>query len=711
MVLPSPEEKYLPINQHTKRRHPGMRIGLQKMRMQYSDHLRPFYGVLGFGPESDFLDGTIYRFPFRKPRCGCGLVPDDLIINAESAQVLMEDYFTEAKRSLLFMTRITTIEFRIQNANTLEWKVTTTRSPTEGIILGGTVEQVFIESRQLSPSLSIVNDEWRLALREIPDILIPKRLQVTRKEHKLKALCGIAALVSHRYTGSEFDGRLFSHPPFSWSSKLPVHVQASFIGSSRHPIPIVDVIHHTGSEWNLWILKHGVVDLYLDFLQYLADGFGELAFKFWPPHEGVPGSISDTLGRDFWRKVPESELKLFAVGEQKSAIDLRFVGVDQNWTRKTLSITEVIFDFLEPKYSDILRTLLNRLGVKNIVNPTEVISKALPQYLEGVTQIGPPYVSSLLRGNPTVDVLHEIWAADGYSFHRLGPFLEFMTKKPGPNPDILTDCRIVPLANLTLGTLGNPDIPGISNYYISQRGALGLFDYAPGLMVHTDLPQAMVDILLKLGLNVSILPFSDLPKLFENVVESDKISITFHYFLLKFWVAVRYEYEGKSKYDKTILSNLPVYSATVNGRLQAISPDEFESLPAIISPDDEEESAMCSTLTALYLVDGRTVSTVMHKAEQLTNPVGLMRFITSLEKMAKLKHKTAEAFFPLLLELEHITASNSTLITKQNILTCEVGFKRTRQKSCVKTSFGEPSLCYVDPEVSSLMAYDEWKVG
>lgn len=711
MVLLSPEEKYLPINGHTKRRHPGMRIGLQKMRMQYSDHLRPFYGVLGFGPESDFLDGTIYRFPFKKPRCGCELVPDDLIIDAESAQVLMEDYFTEAKSSLLFMTRITTIEFRIQNANTLEWKVSTTRSRTEGIILGGTVEQVFIESRQLSHSLSIVNDEWRLALREIPDISIPKRLQVTQKEHRLKPLCGIAALVSHRYIGSEFDGRLFSHSPFSWSSKLPVHVQASFIGSPRHPIPIVDTIHHTRSEWNLWILKHGVVDLYLDFLQYLADGFGELAFRFWPPHEGVPGSISDTLGKDFWRKIPESELKLFTVGEQKPVINLRFVGVGQDRTRKTLSITEVIFDFLEPKYSDILRALLSRLGVKNIVNPVEVMSKALPQYLEGVTQIGPLFVSSLLRGNPKVDVLHQIWTADGYSFHRLGPFLEFMTKKPGPNPDILTDCQIVPLANLTLGTLGNPDIPGISNYYISQRGALGLFDYAPGLVVHPDLPQAMVDIFLKLGLNVSILPFSDLPRLFADVVESDKISITFHYFLLKFWVAVRYEYEGKSEYDKTILSNLPVYSATVNGRLQAISPDEFESLPAIISPDDEEESAMCSTLTALYLVDGRTISTVMHKAEQLTNPVGLMRFITSLEKMAKLKHKTAEAFFPSLLEPKHITASNSTLIIRQNILTREVGFKKTRQKSCVKTSFGEPSLCYIDSEVSALMAYDEQKVG
>lgn len=678
--------------------------------MQYPDHLRPFYGVLGFGPESDFLDGTIYRFPFRKPRCGCGLVPDDLIIDAERALVLMEDYFTEAKRSLLFITRITTIEFRIQNANTLEWKVSTTRSPTKGIILGGTVEQIFIESRQLTPSLSIVNDEWRLALREIPDISIPKRLQVTRKEQGLKALCGIAALVSHQYTSSEFDGRFFSHCHFSWSSKLPVHAQAPVIGTSRHSIPIRDVIHHTISEWNLWILKYGVVDLYLDFLQYLADGFGELAYKFWPPHEGVPGSISDTLGKDFWRKVSKSELKLFTVREHKPAIDLRFVGVGQDWTRKTLRITEVIFDFLEPKYSDILRVLLSRLGVNNIVSPTEVMLKALPQYLEGVAKIGPPYVSGLLRGHPRVNVLHEIWTADGYSFHRLGPFLEFMTNKPGPNPDILTDYQIVPLANLTLGTLGNPDIPVISRYYVSQRGELGLFDYAPGLIVHPDLPQAMVDILLKLGLNVSILPFSDLPRLFADVVESDKISIPFHCFLLKLWVAVRYEYEGNPKYDKMILSNLPVYSATVNGRLQAISPDEFESLPAIISPDDEEESAMCSNLTALYLVDGRTVSTVMQKVEQLTNPVGLMRFITSLEKMAKLKHKTTEAFF-LSLELEHITASNPTLIIRQNILTCEIGFKKTHQKSGVKTSSGEPSPCYIDSEVSALMAYDEWKVG
>lgn len=622
--------------------------------MQYPDHLRPFYGVLGFSSESDFLDGTIFRFPFRKPGCGCGLVSDSLIIDPERALLLMVDYFTEAKRSLLFLNYITTIEFRIKGSKIPEWEVTNTRGLTEGTILNGIVKQLFIESRQLSPSLSTTKDEWRLTLRELPDGSVPKGLRATRKEYRLKPQCGIAVLVSHRYTSPEFNGQFFSRLPLGWPSKLPVHVQASFIVTGQQP----DLIHPSRSEWNLWILEHGVVDLYLDFLQYLAHNFGELAFKFWPPHEDVPNSISDKLAKEFWRKVPKSDLKLFTVGEHKSAIGLRFVGADQERARKTLRLTDVIFDFLEPKYSNILRVLLDKLGVENIVNPTEVMSRVLQQDLEGVTRISPPYISSLLRAHRNVDLLHEIWTADNYSFHRLGPFLEFMTESPGPNSDILTDCRIVPLANLTLGTLGSPGISGAPKYYTSQKGMLDLFDYAPGLVIHPDLSQAVVNFLLKLGLNVSILPFSDLPRLFADVAEIDKVSTTFHYFLLKFWFVVRYEYEGQSTHDKIILSSLPVYSATVNGRLQAISPDEFESLPAIISPDDEGESAMCSKFTALYLVDRRTVPTVMQKSEKLTTPIGLMRFIRSLGKMAKLKHKTAEAFFPLCLELEHITVSN-----------------------------------------------------
>lgn len=676
--------------------------------MQYPDHLRPFHGVLGFNSESDFLDGTIFRFPFRKPGRGCRLVPDHLIIDPERALVLMVDYFTEAKRSLLFLNYITTIEFRIKGSETPEWEVTATRGLAEGAILNGIVEHLFIESRQLSPSLSITNDEWRLALREVPGGSVPNGLQATRKKHRLETRCGIAVLVSHRNTSPEFDGRFFSRLPMRWSSKLPVHVQAPFLVTGQQP----DVIHPTRSGWNLWILEYGVVDLYLDFLQYLAHNSGELAFKFWPPHRDVPNSISDKLAREFWRKVPKSDLKLFPVVEHKSAIDLCFVGADQVRARKTLRLTDVIFDFLEPKYSNILRVLLDKLGAKNIVSPTEVMSRAFQQDLEGVVWIGPPYVSSILRAHPNVDVLHEIWTADDYSFHRLGPFLEFMTKSPGPNSDILTDCRILPLANLTLGTLGTPSISGVSKYYVSQKGTLNLFDYAPDLAIHPDISQAVVNFLLKLSLNVSILPFSDLPRLFANVVEIDKVSTTFHCFLLKFWFVVQYEYEGQPKYDKTILSHLPVYSATVNGQLQAISPDEFESLPAIISPDDEGESAMCSKFTTLYLVDRRTVPTVMQKSERLTTPIGFMRFIRSLCKMAKLKHKTAEAFFPLFLELEHIMVSNQSIpIIRQDIFTSRAGFKKTCHKGCVKTSIGESPLRCFDSEDSAPMAYYERKAG
>lgn len=651
MALLSPEEKYLPLNRHTKRRHTGMKISLQKMRKQYTDHLKPFYGVLGFGPESEFLEGTIFRLPFRKPGSGSGLVPDNLIIDADSALVLMVNYFADAKISLLFLAGITTVEFRTKDRNSPEWKISVIRGPAEGIILDGTVEQIFIESRQRSSTPSMANDEWRLARCEVSDALVPKNLRATQKEHDLNTQCGIAALVSHRYTGSRFDGQLFSSLPFTWPSMLPVHIQAPFAftdgeGSSPPEEGVQD-------GWNSWVLEHGVVDLYLDFLEYLSSAFGELSFKFWPPHEGTPGSLSDKLRKTFWRKLSGCHLKLFPVKENKPGtpiLGLSPVRVNQGLTRETLSLNEVIFDFLEPKYSSILRALLDRLGVKNIVSPTEVMSKAL-QDLEGITKINPPYISSLLRGNPKADALREIWAADDYSFDRLGPFLEFMIKGPTPSSDVFIECRILPLADLTLGTLRNPCVHGVSSYYIAQRGTLNLFDYAPGLVVHPDVSQATANIILKLGLNVSILPLSDFPRLFASVSESDKISPRLHCFLLKFWVAIRYEYEGR---PKAVLSNLPVYSATVNGQLQAISPDEFESLPAIVSPDDEGESAICSKLPALYLVDRRTVSTTMQKTEQFSASVGLMRFITSLGKLAKLKHKNTDAFFLLFLEQEHI---------------------------------------------------------
>lgn len=663
LIVPnSPEGKYLPLNRDTRRRHTLMKIGLQKMQKHYPDHLKPYYGVLNFGPTSHRLEGTIFRFPFRTSTSKSSLVPDNRIIDAGDALKLIREYFSDAKISLLFLTRVTAVEFRLRGSETAEWEVTTTRSPVEGKIRGGFIEKLFVESRQLSPSQvqSITNDEWRLAHCDVSEALVPKALGDTQNEHGLKTRCGIAALISHQYGCPEFNGRFFGALPFRWPSKLPVHVHASFIvAGGRNLIPLTERTREKGSEWNLWILECGVVELYLNFLQHLARYFGKFALRFWPSHEDDSNPLSDKLGKQFWGRVPRSDLKLFTI--EKRALRAPVLGIGFLETggyraQKSLLMKEVIFDFLELKESDLLCALLDQLGKKNIVRPTGVMSKALQQPgLEQIPKIDPPYVSCLLKSNQQKNVLHTIWAADGYSFSRLGPLLEFILKESRCLSDTITGCQILPLANQTLGILGRPGGHDTCKYYISQKGIMDLFDYAPGLIVHPDVSLTIVDILLKLDLNVSILPFSDIPRLFTDVTEVEKASLKFHYFLHKFWVSIRYEYEGRPEYDSSVLSKLPVHSALVNGQLRAISPDEFQSLPAIVCPDDAGEAAMCSKLLGLYLIDRRTVSHAMEKVESLCKSVGLMRFMEALGKLAKSRHKTLETYLTLYLEPGNIT--------------------------------------------------------
>lgn len=627
------------------------------MQKHYPDHLAPFHGILGFGPGSSCLQGTIFRFPFRKPGCPSSLVSGSRVIDIGDALALMQDYFKDAKISLLFSTRIVTVEFGIRGIETPEWRVSGTRAPAEKGILGGTTEQLFIESRQFAPASLIINDEWRLAYRRFPEAPLPKSLEPIQKEYKLQTRCGIAALISHQYDHLEFDGQFFTALPSRWPSKLPVHIYAPLIvAGGKDLYSPLDNTGDTGSEWNLWIIEHEVVSLYLHFLQYLAQLFGGLAFKFWP-HRVSSDSLSDKLRREFWGKIPKTDLKLFAADEheQKSSVlDSNSTRVSQSQNRSTLALNEAVFNFLNHDERSFFHILLHELGVRNIVSPTDVMSKALRD-LGGITKIDPPYISSLLRGNPKNNVLQNIWAADGFCFSRLGPFLKFMMQPSHGGSAFLKGCQILPLADLTLGTLDDLGAYGMSRYYISGIGMMNLFDFAPSLAIHSDVPQTITSPFLKLNLNVSILPFSDLPRIFKNVGEDQKTSMTFHHFLLKFWISVRHEYEGQPEYDIIVFLKLPIHSTTVNGLFRAISPEEFEALPAIVSPNEEREFKMCSKLSGLYLVDQRTVSAAMQKAEVLTKPVGLMRFINALGKLARLKHQNPETFLPLWLGREDIT--------------------------------------------------------
>jgi sacsin len=95
-----------------------VKLSLSKLKNVCPDQLAPFEGLWGYTKELDDYPGTIFRFPLRLVKTESKLRQSKQGLDGDTIRRLMDIYFNEARISLLFLRRIYSIDFTIQEKRT-----------------------------------------------------------------------------------------------------------------------------------------------------------------------------------------------------------------------------------------------------------------------------------------------------------------------------------------------------------------------------------------------------------------------------------------------------------------------------------------------------------------------------------------------------------------------------------------------------------------
>jgi sacsin len=158
IVILDPQQNLLPINNFGQRL-PGVKISLKMMRQLCTDQLSSFEGLFNFKKGQDYYAGTMFRFPFRHPKARSSIVVKHRHVNATTAKLELEKYYSTARMSLLFLRNVNKIELRIRNDTHPLWTVEAQRS-TPGIGIEFASSVVITHSHRTEGDVLSKVDTW-----------------------------------------------------------------------------------------------------------------------------------------------------------------------------------------------------------------------------------------------------------------------------------------------------------------------------------------------------------------------------------------------------------------------------------------------------------------------------------------------------------------------------------------------------------------------
>lgn len=179
--------------------------------------LLPFEGIAGFNTASKSFPGTLFRFPLPRPGVKGKITISD-------AAKFLNQYYEEAKISMLFLEKVHTISFA-EKLGKVIWSVRlkadlTPMNPKISVV---TINAMNLSSNAGSPKLDSV--KWGIISGGMDQL--PQALSAIKKQERLEARYSLAALISEMPAGG-FNARYFVGLPLQTSGKLgfPVHVNA-----------------------------------------------------------------------------------------------------------------------------------------------------------------------------------------------------------------------------------------------------------------------------------------------------------------------------------------------------------------------------------------------------------------------------------------------------------------------------------------------------
>jgi sacsin len=647
------DENYL-----TGRRKPGVKIELSKLKGDaYKDQLTPFDGLWGFSPEMDYYHGTIFRFPLRTAQSA--LRPGKFLLDSIAVREKLDEFLrADGRVSLLFLENIRTIDFTIYGEAAPQWSI---------MVDAGIERDIFgrarcMISKCMNGLTAIYEDNWWINIQNLTQV--PTEYQYHYQTNMKREQCGIAAWIP---PPKDKEDTVFSNAPvprfFSTlplplplKTELPVHIHASFLlPSHRNSVTIEHSAREEGADWNKWLLTDPIPKLYLEFLNHLAMESHEpgMYYQYWPQTRPQGQQHSDLIYSSFWDMLPNSSCRLFPASPQfettlaegrrteitktKRESSKRFVDPD------VLEINVAMFDLLPADQSEVLNPVLGFLIPKLVRVPLGIREELLSRKIE-VNLVSPASLRKLFQSHNASEALEKAAIKNPDVLETLLRII-----KPVSDHEFkeLDGCRVLQLADGSLGTLRLIDTIKCSDYYYSaNHEEIKLFDFASGLLVDRlppgkDLKRA---VLVFNQFNVTQLSLSRIGKLLERQWLKESICTNeMNAWLSKFWQYWRRN-DDKEGLDvkTTFMSDLgihqhPVFEATCRGKSNYINPEMLGTLASVIDPNNLQERKLCDKFPGLHIFNRNFLPTYLRAEESLNNLESFVRLIKSISGLAKLE--------------------------------------------------------------------------
>lgn len=545
----------------------------------------------------------------------------------------LENYFDEARISLLFLRRISSIDFKVHGKVNCEWSISK-QEPLDDDPNSFSQGMICSFSKSIASRHQVAGkDKWWVVIEDLQ----PKtdHLPYCPGRVMKNAECGVAGLVSTKFdtvdpeiaSPKTINPCMFSTLPLPIPSDLPVCINATFCLSGDRQSLIVDEhgLESHGSKWNRYLLQSALPELYLSFLDDIGRHVRHDVLRFWPQEDPPRRSCSELLCSSFWKELPKSSGRFFPKAQPVSILGKRQPPV-------LFDIHQATFDFLPQSQSDMLAPLLLSLDVNLVRNIPKHIARQLKE-LPGVNSVTGQMLRTLFKSEKSRLCLQEEMSRNP---HILGHILDQVTPV-GDGLGELDGCHVIPLANGTVDALRllSPSAAP-SYYYFASEDETKLFDFASGLLVSLGFAKRFEKILNCEKFNVERLRPRHLGKLLERRTVPTVVNPEVDEWLAKFW-----DYWNKSSEDiasssKIVIDDLPgVFRAVRHTIGLYLKPLYLHSLPAVIEPSIAEHKQLCDKFPGLWRFNNKFMPKTLRESESsFSKSASFFRFIKALRALA-----------------------------------------------------------------------------
>ncbi len=659
------------------------------------DQLAPFLGLYTFVKDLDHYDGTIFRFPLRTLATETLLKDHMQHVDRLAVRSLLENYMAVARTALLFLRSVESIEFRIRDQEDPQWSVIARRSQRQDSDICQDVEITSTQGGRLRQV-----DQWCVGRQKISQIPVDI-LRFGRGAEK-SAECGIAICLTSGNTDADknaimagqpsnvvfgFDQnvehKVFCRLPTGHASSLPISFHASFaVTGDRRSIALEDTAEN--SAWNKWLLTSPLTSLYLETLRHLAPRLNEKILDFWPSvasFERLP-TLSGTLCKAFWTSLFNTSQKMNSlfppIPKEYTSDHQSGVLVDNEVSKKAITLAEARFDFLPSHVSQGLRPLLVKLCPNLVCLPR----KLWPDYKRAAAEVAwvskdidADYLCLLFFNDENCNALEAFMRGLVHKEEKRATMAMLLkTMLPQINGtdmtrmNIFSGCRVLPRPDLDapLGFLLRNAPPGSTCNYVATADEQELFAFASDSMVNTELSQDgtdLVGIFMKASFNVRTLGFADLGDLLGRPLSPTNLSSAFgdrDGWMLKFWHYINPKirvldrvglFSNPSSPDslgllaKGGLCDHNIYRFRSINQWRYLTPREFEAQPCVIEPLDDNQRKLCEQIPGLRVIDRKCVPFLLLETEgDLKRTASFERLLKAFEQLGRTNQMLTKLF-------------------------------------------------------------------